>query len=151
MRALDRFAMCLAGMLIAGCFLAATGGLAPGLKMLHRWYEGVLITFLFLFLPSMFIALRGRVGRSALVIPICALLAYPVAGMACIFYFLLFEHQLFFSSVKHAPLGLAVIPFVFIPTVTGTWLFGALAGLSFYLFAKLRRAVQPADGDEIHA
>ena len=140
MSAKHRIVLCFLSVLLAYGGVAISGGWQPAAKLLHKWYAGVLAIFLFVFIITMFLTLRGRIVRSPWPILISAVLSYPAATFAYIVYFAVFEHQLFFNTLKHIEVtGLVLMLFLFGPTISFAWLFGAVAGLVFII---LRRALQ---------
>jgi hypothetical protein len=118
--------------------MVVTGAWEPAEKLLHRWAQGVLISFLPIFLVLMILTLRVKRFRSVWAIPICAAIGYPAAALAYILYFSAFEPQRIINSFGQS--GLANTAFMLllvIPTGSFVWLFGAAAGLAFFLLSHL--------------
>ena len=115
-----------------------TGAWEPAEKLLHRWAQGALISFLAIFLVLMILTLRVRRVRSVWAVPICAALGYPAATLAYILYFSIFEPQRIVNSVGQSGLANAALMLLLvIPTGSFVWLFGAVAGFSFFVLSRL--------------
>jgi hypothetical protein len=115
-----------------------TGAWEPAEKLLHRWAQGVLLCFLLIFPVLMILTLRVRRFRSIWAIPICAALGYPAATLAYILYFSAFEPQRIVNSLGQSGFANATLMLLLvIPTGSFAWLFGAVAGLAFFLLSRL--------------
>jgi hypothetical protein len=118
--------------------MVITGAWEPAEKLLHRWAQGTLISFLLIFLVLMILTLRVRRFRSIWAVPVCAALGYPAAALAYIVYFSAFEPQRIINSVGRSELAnVALMLLLVIPTSSLGWLFGAAAGLAFFLLSYL--------------
>jgi hypothetical protein len=107
-------------------------------KLLHRWANGVLISFLLIFLALMIVTLRVKLSRPIWVVPICAALGYPAASLAYIIYFSAFEPQRIINSFGQSGPATAIFMLLLaIPTGSFAWLFGAIAGVAFLLLSRL--------------
>jgi hypothetical protein len=130
---------------IAYAGLTISGAWEPAAKLLHRWSHGVLIAFLLIFAVSMFLTLRGRLVNSFWMIPISAALGYPAATLAYVVYFAAFDPQRLLNSLGYGQTSDVLILLLFLgPTVSFAWLFGAIAGVVFFL---LERAARTAFND----
>jgi len=147
MSAKYRIALWLLITLLVCIGFAISGGSEPAARLLHKWFYGVSMVFLLLFVTSVTVVLRGPLMRSIWVIPITATLGYLAGTTAYIAYFATFEPRLFFNTLTHTQLlDLASTLFLFGPMVSLTWLFGAFAGV---LFLALDCVLRMADADTL--
>lgn len=135
-----RAILCLLSILLACASMAGLGGSKPAQTVFHQWYEGLLVTFLVFFMVSMFLTLKGKLAKSVWPIPISAALSYPTASLAYVAYFAICEPRRMLSSLQHVEMfdfiGVALF---WIPTASGVWLFGAIAGFAFFLGTRIKQ------------
>jgi CDP-diglyceride synthetase len=140
-----RVLLCLLSTLIACGGMVLSGLWEPAEKLLHRWANGVLICFLLIFLASMIVTLRVKLSRPIWVVPICAALGYPAASLAYIIYFSTFEPQRIVNSFGQGePMTAIFMLLLVMPTGSFAWLFGAIAGLAFFLLSRLLEKSAPS-------
>jgi hypothetical protein len=141
MSARRRVVLCLLSVILAFIGVAVSGSWHQGAKLLHVWYVGVLTFFLIIFSMFLLLSLGGRLVRSAWLIPISAALSYPAFALAYLANFAIFEHQRFSNALTHLKVGdvpdVLLMCFVLLPTISVTWLFGAMAGLMVLLLGYL--------------
>jgi hypothetical protein len=135
--------LCLFAVILAYGISALIGAGHPAEKLLHRWYGGILAIFLVSSWALMLITLRGPLEKSLWSIPVSAALSYPAAVFAYVAYFMSFEPQRFLSTLNHIQpeagtfagkrlFDILLLVLVVGPTVSLTWLFGAIAGVAFF-------------------
>jgi hypothetical protein len=96
------------------------------------------MAFTLIFTAALFLILRAGISRSLWVIPISSAMAYIAAILAYVAYFALFEPQRLLNSFLHSTvldLGLLLL---IGPTVTLTWLFGAISGTASLIWERWR-------------
>jgi hypothetical protein len=85
----------------------------------------------------MFLTLRGKLAKSLWAIPVSAALGYPAATIAYLVYFLVFEPQRTLNTLTHGQLlDVVVMLLILGPTISFAWLFGAVAGATFFLLGR---------------
>jgi hypothetical protein len=118
-------------------FIFVSGASQLATKLLHRWYTGILATFLIFFIAVMFLTARGRLAKSPWLIVIGAALGYLAVSLAYIVYFSLFEPERFSNSLRIVDLTSGIMLFLSGATISFAWLFGAIAGLLFIILRRL--------------
>jgi hypothetical protein len=143
-----RVMLCLLSVVIAFGGSALIGMGHPAEKLLHERYSGVLTLFLIVFTALMVTALRGSLAGSLCIIPLSAAITYPAATFAYFAYFVSFEPQRLLHtlnqirSMENMPsnghiLDVLILLLFVGPTVTLTWLFGAMAGVILFSIERL--------------
>lgn len=131
---LQKLVLCGLGILLAGgTFWLVWGHRPPGIEQLHKWYAGAAMTFIAIFAPAMFLALRGRLLTSGWPILVCGLVGWLAAAAAYIAYFMLLG-----DTKKTVATGLQMLSIALLlpPLATMSWLFGGLTGLFFVLLRR---------------
>jgi hypothetical protein len=138
-----RILVCLLSVLLASGVIAISDGWQPGAKLLHIYYPGVLTVFLFSYSLVMYAIARSRLIESYWLIAVTTILAYPVAFFAYIIYFAAFENELFVNIFRRIDivLGVLLMSFFFVPTISLAWLFGALVGIIFLALNRVLRSI----------
>jgi hypothetical protein len=86
----------------------------------------------------MIVTLRVKLSRPIWAIAICAALGYPAASLAYIIYFSAFEPQRIVNNFGQSEPATAIFMLLLVmPTGSFSWLFGAIAGLAFFLLSRL--------------
>jgi hypothetical protein len=133
----------LVSVLIAFGVVAISSAWEPAGRLLHRWSYGVLVAFLLIFAASMFLSLRGRLANSPWMIPVSAALGYPAAMLAYVIYFGAFEPQRLANSIgRGQTAGVLLALFLLGTTASFAWLFGAIAGVVFFLMERTWQATR---------
>jgi hypothetical protein len=125
--------------------MTLSGAWLPAERAFHQWWNGVSVTFVFIFFVLMFLTLRGRLATKFWPIPIGALIGYFAATVAYLGYFTIMDVERIQNTFR--PFNLLEATFVLfglLPSAMLTWLFGAIAGAVFCLgrFCGLRQTAQ---------
>jgi hypothetical protein len=137
-----RIFLCLLSMLLAFGLIAISDGWRTGAKLLHMHYPGMLTVFLLSYALVLCTITRGGLIKSYWLIAVTTVLAYPVAFLAYVVYFAAFENARFINTLRHPGLVRAApIIFVFLPTISIAWLFGALVGIFFLASSRVLRPI----------
>jgi hypothetical protein len=127
-----RLTLCVLSSLLAAGTIAGLGGWQHLEKILHRWFHGLVLVFLLVFTLLIFFTMRGRFARPFWVVPVAALLAYPAATISHLAYFAVMEPERTVNTLtKLSTWDVIAIELFIVPTVSGAWLFGAVAGTIF--------------------
>lgn len=107
------------------------GARLPAAEKFNQWYWGCVAVFLAVLISLMIVVFRGGFEKSGWPVLLGLLLGYISAFLAYLIFF-----GIFVNMKRWPPLFDAImIAFLLPPTVTLSWLFGALTG-TFFIFLR---------------